>query len=106
MREPGNVSGSRLLDEPLCDEVSEQQLDADDFHAANRATKQVAEILFVAGEEIVCAGGDGTTENGAVFFRELHIKVKKLERHQFHGINFSSNAGLKVRLGSGRAVRP
>ena len=40
---------------------------------------------FVAGEETVCTGGDGTTGNGAVFFRELPIKVKKLERHPFHG---------------------
>ena len=53
MREPGSVAGLRLFDETLCDEVSEQQLDTDDFHAANRATKQAAEILFVAGEEIV-----------------------------------------------------
>ncbi len=85
MSEPSSVAGSRLFDERFCDEVSKQRLDADDFHAANRATKQVAEILFVAGEEPVCTGGDGTTGNGVAFFSELHSKVKKPERHPFHG---------------------
>ena len=83
--EPGQCRGLRLFDEPLCEEVGEQQLDADDFHAANRATSQVDEILFVAGEEPVCTGGDDTAENGVIFFRELHIEVKKRERHPFRG---------------------
>jgi len=48
MREPSSVAGFRRFDEPLCDEVSEQQRDADDFHAANHADTQVAEIPFVA----------------------------------------------------------
>jgi hypothetical protein len=59
-------------------------LDADDFHAGNRPSKQVPKILFVASKEIVCAGGDGSTEDGAVFVRKLHSEVKKLKRHQFH----------------------
>ena len=35
-----------------------------------------AEIHSVAGEETVCMGGEGATENGVDLFRDLHIKVK------------------------------
>ena len=39
----------------------------DDVHAGNRSVVEMGEVIFVAGYEVVDAGGNGGSENGSIF---------------------------------------
>lgn len=102
----------RLGDDSLSDEVGEEQWNADDFDALDGLAVKVAEVLLVAGEQVVRVPGDRSAEDGAVFFRELHAGIEELQRHQIQAIGkspqrseafwgFGGNVSLGFRPGLG-----